>query len=277
MSATPVKAKPALRARDVGIVLSGGGSRGIAHIGVLRALIEHGIRPDRVAGTSVGALIGALYAAGHSPAAMIDFFHNRSPFRFANVTLGKPGIIDTEKVVANFEEYFPADSFEALEKHLAIVATDIVNSDPVIFDSGPLIRAVLAACSWPVVFTPTEIDGRWFADGGIVNNFPVELLEGHCDAILGVYVSPLRPVEQAGLTNAFSVLQRCLEVGMFQNSRFKFGRCDAVICPPALSQYGTFDTRHLDDIEALGYAAACEQMDAILEAVGERGAERDRV
>jgi NTE family protein len=256
--------------RGVGIVLSGGGSRGMAHIGVLRALGERGIYPDRVAGTSVGAVVGALYAAGHSPGAMIDFFHRRSPFRLANVSLSKPGIIDTEKVVANFQSHFPENSFEALDKALSLVATDIVNAEQVVFDSGPLIPAILASSSLPMVFTPTEIEDRWFADGGIVNNFPVELLGGHCDVVLGVYASPLRPVERSDLTNAINVLQRSLEVGMYQSSRIKFDRCDVIICPPELRQYGTFDTRHLDEIEAIGYAAAQDQMDAILSALGDR-------
>ena len=80
----------------VGIVLSGGGTRGLAHVGVLRALEEHGIRPERVAGTSSGAIVGALYAAGYDPPAMLEFFIRKNPFRLSKVAFTGPGIIDTD-------------------------------------------------------------------------------------------------------------------------------------------------------------------------------------
>jgi len=251
----------------LGIVLSGGGSRGIAHIGVLRALGEQGIHPHCIAGTSTGAIVGALYAAGYSPARMLEFFRSESPFRLSKLSLSKPGIIDTAKVVASFEKYLPENSFEALLRPLFITCTDIILGQRVVFDSGLLIPAVLASSSMPMVFTPTEIDGRWFSDGGIVDNFPVEPLEGRCDVILGVYASPLRAVHQADLTTSIAVLQRALEVGMFLAAAPKFERCDVVICPRSLSQYGTFDTKHLEEIEAIGYAAALERMESIVAAV----------
>jgi NTE family protein len=110
----------------------------------------------------------------------------------SNVAITKPGIIDTDKVRADFEEYFPDDSFEALGARLRVVATDLMSGGPVEFDSGPLISPVLASSSYPMMFSPVEIDGRLYADGGIVNNFPVELLEGRCGVLLGVHVSEVR-------------------------------------------------------------------------------------
>jgi NTE family protein len=247
-------------------VLSGGGSRGIAHIGVLRALLDHGIRPRCIAGSSAGAIVGALYAAGHPPARILEFFQTRSPFRLSKLALNKPGIIDTAKVVADFEAYLP-NAFEALERPLFLVSTDLVDGRAVVFHAGPLIPAVLASCSMPMVFTPTEIDGRWFADGGIVDNFPVAAIEGRCDVILGVYASPLRVVQPPDLTSSLAVLQRALEVGMYLGSESKFGRCDVLIHPEPLSRYGTFDTRHLEEIESIGHAAALERMEEILAAL----------
>jgi NTE family protein len=249
---------------DVGIVLSGGGSRAIAHIGVLRALEEHGISPGIVAGASAGALVGAFYAAGYTPDQMLEFFNTRSPFRFSNFALTKPGIIDTAKVIRDFEEYFPANRFEALKKKLRIVATDIVSGEGVVFDAGPLIPPVLASSSVPLVFTPTRIDGRLFSDAGIVNNFPVELLEGRCRITLGVYATPLRATSESDLTHSLAVLKRSWDVGMFNASKPKFEKCDLLICPEELGRFGIFDTKNLDEIEQIGYVAACEQMDTIL-------------
>lgn len=251
---------------DVGIVLSGGGTRGVAHIGVLRALGERGIAPDLVAGASAGAVVGALYAAGYSPPEMLEFFVKKNPFRLSKVAIAKPGIIDTAKVVADFEEYFPENSFEALGKGLRVVATDLIRGEAVEFHSGPLIAPVLASSSVPLMFTPMEIDGRVLADGGILSNFPTELLEGRCRALLGVHAGPIRELARSELSSSLAVLKRALEVGMFRASEAKFATCDVVVRPD-LDRFGIFDTKQVVAIEAAGYEGALEQMPAIQEAV----------
>jgi len=253
--------------RRLGVVLSGGGARGLAHVGVLRALSERNIRPTCLAGTSAGAIVGALYGAGYAPAEMIEFFRDKSPFRLSKVSLTKPGIIDMEKVVEDFEEYFPEDSFAALDPGLSVVATDILKGERVVFDSGRLIPAVLASSSVPVVFAPVEIDGRWFADGGIVDNFPVSEVVGRCDVILGVYVNPRHELEEPELTSSLAVLQRAVEIGSYTLSKKSFDRCDFLICPQSLAEFNTFEMKHLETIEAIGYEAALERIDAIAAAL----------
>ena len=247
----------------LGIVLSGGGSRGIAHIGVLKALAEHGIVPEAISGTSAGAIVGALYAAGYSPEEMYEFFVKKSPFRPSRFALGKPGFVDTEKVVADFRESLPADSFEALGRRLFVAATDLVRGRLEIFSTGPLIRPVVASSSVPLVFTPTEVGGRLFADGGILDNFPVDPLLGLCDVILGVYASPLRAVEGPELGTALAVSQRAFEIGMFHNSRRKFHHCDLVISPPALSGYPALALKQRGELVDLGYEATVERISEI--------------
>ena len=247
----------------IGIALSGGGVRGVAHIGVLEALREHGIKPDCIAGNSAGAIVGALYAAGYSATETLEFFKAKSPFRLSKITLRKAGFIDTEKVVADFLEYFPDDSFESLSKELFVTATDLVNARLEIFTSGPLISALLASSSMPMVFTPTEIDGRWFSDGGILNNFPVEPLKVLCDSIIGVYASPLRTTHHEDLKSFLSVSYRSFEVGMFFASRRKFHDCDVLLCPEELTRFGVFDTKAIDEIFEVGYQAALERMHSI--------------
>jgi NTE family protein len=254
----------------VGIVLSGGGARGIAHVGVLQALSEHGIEPACVAGNSAGALVGALYAAGYSSEEMLEFFRVKSPFRISKIALRKAGFIDTEKVVADFQEYFPDDSFEALGKELFVTATDLVNARLEIFTSGPLIGPLLASSSVPMIITPTEIDGRWFSDGGILNNFPVEPLKVLCDAIIGVYASPLRKAEQSDLKTFLNVSYRAFEVGMYFNSRRKFHDCDVLLCPEELTAFGTFDTKAQQEIFEIGYRATTDRIDSIRQALDTR-------
>lgn len=255
----------------LGLVLSGGGARGIAHIGVVQALRERGLVPDLIAGSSSGAIVGALTAGGHSTETMLDFFETRSPFRLQMVTMRKAGIIDTGKVLASFREYFPEDSFEALETRLFLTATDIANARLTIFESGPLIPAILASCSMPMVFTPTEIDGRWYVDGGVVNNFPVEPLRGRCDVLVGHYSSPLRVMRKPDLDGVIAVSNRALEVAMYFSSKVKFHECDVMLCPPELSHFGLFDAKNHGEIFEIGYRAAQASLDRIEQALEARG------
>ncbi len=247
----------------LGVVCAGGGVRAIAHIGVLHALSERGISAQCLSGTSAGAIVAALYAADCSTEEMLELFETRSPFRLSKLSFGKPGIIDTVKVRQEFSRYFPEDSFEALGRRLFITATDLVNAKLAIFETGPLISSILASSSVPVVFTPTEIGGRLFADGGISNNLPVEPLIGLCDVILGSYVSPLKTVQPADLSSSLAVSQRALEISRFFNSRPKFHQCDVMLCPQGLGEYLAFDTRHVRDIFDIGYREAVANMAAI--------------
>lgn len=252
---------------ELGLALSGGAVRGVAHIGVLRALGEHGIVPDIIAGTSAGAIVGALHAAGYTPPAMLEFFRAKNPFRLKKMALTKPGIFDLEKVVADFEEYFPTNTFESLSVPLRIVATDLLSGEAVVFDSGPLIPAVLASAAMPVVFTPTEIDGRMYADGGIVGNVPTELLEGRCRVMVGSHAGALRRYEGSELGSSLSILKRSLEIGMFQTSTAQLARCDVGIQPEGLERHGVFDAARIDAIEALGHEATRRRIPAIRQAL----------
>jgi NTE family protein len=247
----------------LGLVLSGGGARGISHIGVIEALRSRGLEPDCIAGSSSGAIIGALAAAGHSTQTMLEFFQKASPFRLSVVTVVKPGILDTAKVVASFREYFPDDSFEALTTRLFLTATDITNARLKIFESGPLIPAILASCSMPLVFTPTEVDGRWYVDGGVINNFPIEPVRGRCDVVVGHYASPLRGVKQTDLSGVLAVSLRALEVGMHFTSKQKFHECDVMLSCPQLNEYSLFDTKHHLEIFEAGRRATLDAMDSI--------------
>ncbi len=260
-----MKAKPTL-----GLVLSGGGARGIAHIGVIDVLRAHGFTPDFISGSSSGAIVGALAAAGHPTEIMLEFFRKASPFRLSMVTMSKAGILDTAKVVESFREYFPENSFEALGIRLFLTATDIINARLAIFESGPLIPAILASCSMPLVFTPTEIDGRWYVDGGVINNFPVEPLRGRCDVLVGHYASPLRTVDESDLKGVVAVSERALEVGMHFSSKPKFHECDVMVRAPELRQYGLFDTKNHRKIFEIGRQATLASLKSIEAAMAAR-------
>ena len=238
-----------------GLVLSGGGVRGVAQIGAIKALEENGIFPTVISGTSAGAVVGAFYAAEYSWEEMLDFFRTTTLFSFHNFPFRKPGLIDTEKFVHILKKYFPDDSFEVLKKKLYVTATDMLRNKMEIYHNGELITPLLASAAFPGVFSPVSMNDSVYSDGGITNNFPVEPLLAECDKIIGVYVNPIKKMKVDDLKSAVAVVERAYEISRANSSMQKFGDCQLVISPEELNRFSTFGTRHIDEIFNIGYEA----------------------
>ncbi len=243
-----------------GLVLSGGGVRGIAHIGAIKALEENKIHITHVAGTSSGAIVGALYAAGHGWEAILDFFRTTQLFSFGNYALNKPGFVDPEKFYDRFLSYFPKDDFESLKKPLYITATNILDGTLKVFHHGELIRPILASSSFPGIFAPIKIGDGYYVDGGVLNNFPSDLIKKQCDRLLGVYANPFQKVKVDGLKHSYTILERVLKIMMAKESLAKFADCDLVISPKELTNYSTFSLKDMDTIFEVGYKATNEAL-----------------
>jgi len=241
---------------NTGLVLSGGGARGAAHIGVIKALEEHEIFPTHVSGTSAGAIVGALYAAGVNWSEMLNFFKTISIFQTNRYARNKPGFIDTEKFYDDLQTYFIKDNFDSLEKPLFVTAANIIDGTLKIFSKGQLIKPIIASASFPGVFTPTEINGKFYVDGGTLNNFPVEPLKPVCDKIIGVYVNPLKKISIKDLKHSYTVVERAYKIKVAAESMFKFADCDVVIYPQGLVNFATFEMNNIDAIFELGYNTA---------------------
>lgn len=155
----------------VGLVLSGGGARGFAHIGVLRALERSGAKFDVVAGTSMGAILGAIYASG-AKADDIYQLAARTDWRDVVDLSLKTGLLKGDRFEGFLREILPA-TFEELPLPFAVVATDIESGEEVVISEGDLVSAVRASASFPGAFEPVHLAGRTLADGGIVNNLPI--------------------------------------------------------------------------------------------------------
>jgi len=159
---------------DIGLVLGGGGARGLAHIGVLRALEELGHRPVAIAGCSIGAVIGALAAAGRSPEYIEDLA--RSLRRRDLIEIGKSGaIFGNEKIGKYIEPHLPA-TFEELEIPLKVTAVDCQRGQLVVLGTGELVSSVLASSAIPGLLSPVFHGDRIFLDGGVLNNLPVDVV-----------------------------------------------------------------------------------------------------
>lgn len=174
---------------EIGIALGGGAARGLAHIGVLRALDEAGIRPAFVSGTSMGAIIGALFASGKAPGELLEIARKASWTKIIDISL-RGGLVKGVRLGRFLEEHLPA-TFEELPVPLAVTATAIEDGDERVFRSGPLIPAIRASAAFPGVFEPVEVEGTYYLDGGIVDSVPVEAIRNlGARAIVAVDVGP---------------------------------------------------------------------------------------
>jgi NTE family protein len=244
---------------SIGLVLSGGGMRGVAHLGVIKALEELGISPSYISGASAGALVGAFYAAGYKNDEALTFFRKTASFSLRNYTIRRLGIIKTERFYEDFKTYFPDDTFDFENKKLFVTVTDIIQGEVHYLESGSLIQALLASASFPGVFAPIKKGNLVLADGGIANNFPVEPLLNSCSKIIGVYVNPLKKIDSNKLKTAYAVMNRSFAISRNMQSVKKFSDCDIVICPTSLSRFSLFNLHHIDELFEIGYQATMDK------------------
>jgi NTE family protein len=177
----------------IGVALSGGGVRGLAHLGVLQVMEEAEIPPDLVAGTSMGGLVAGLYAAGVPLQELIDFGTKTGIIDLAAPDRGWRGLLGHKKMAILLADLLGSKdiTFEEMEIPAAVIAADVERGELVILDQGPLIPALMATSAFPIVFAPVYHQGRWLVDGGAVNNFPVDIVrQMGADRVLGVNVPP---------------------------------------------------------------------------------------
>ncbi|WP_067146263.1 patatin-like phospholipase family protein [Pseudotamlana agarivorans] len=244
------------RSHTTGLVLSGGGYRGISHIGVLKAMEELGIKPDYISGTSAGAIVGSLYAAGNSCDQIFDVFTKTELFSYHNYTLKKPGLIDGAKIERLLTSHLKEDSFEHLNIPMYVATTDLIQGKTCFFNSGPIIKPIIASAAVPGVFTPIPLNNMLLCDGGVTNNFPIEPILTPCDTIIGVFLNSLLETSIEALSNTKAVIDRAYRISRVNASEAKFKACDVFIAPSELGKHDVFSKTHAEDIFQMGYEEA---------------------
>jgi len=244
-----------------GLVLSGGGARGVAHIGVLKALKEKDIAITHISGTSAGAIVGVLYAAGHSWETILKFFKTIPIFHYKRYAYNKPGFIDTSKFYKDFFPLLKEDDFKTLTKQLYVPATNLLEGVEKIFHQGELIKPVLASAAFPGIFTPVSINETLYVDGGVLNNFPLEPIKNICDTLVGVYVNPLKEISANQLKHSYQIANRAYEISFGSQCISKFKDVDIMIAPKKLEKYGMFNLKNMDAIFEIGYEAAIQSIE----------------
>ena len=206
--------------KRIGLALGAGGAKGISHIAFLKALDELGLRPAVIAGTSIGAVIGAFYAAGVSGAGLEQLLKTIGFKELYKIVLdfsilSNSAIFTGKRVEEFLARRIPSQTFEEVEIPLKVVATDFWNRREVIFESGSLITAIRASMAMPAVFEPVLLNGKVLIDGGAVNPLPYDLIRQECDLTIAIDVSgektyaPEDPVPNMleSLLSTFQIMQ----------------------------------------------------------------------
>lgn len=241
---------------NIGVVLSGGGIRGVAHLGALKALSEAGVKFCRITGTSAGAIVGALFAEGHDPYEIFQIFLKTKLLRFMRPALRAGGLLSLAHTTTLFKEYIPHNSFEALKIPLTITTTNFSTGELVYFSEGEIIPVLQASSSIPGVFKPVIIKDQMYVDGGVLNNFPVEPLLENCDFIIGSSCNHVPVVQK--ITNFRKMIQRATLLAITADMKEKRGFCDVLIEPESMGGTHIFDFGRAEELYWLAYEATLQ-------------------
>ncbi len=234
----------------IGIALSGGGARGLAHLGIIKALDELQIPISVLSGTSSGAIIGALYASGYQPDEILDIIVNTKLFRLVRLTVGT-GLLKMDAAEKALLQYLPDNNFSVLKKKLIVTTTDLNSGKTVYFSEGELVKPLLASSSIPVLFAPVQIGERLYIDGGLLNNLPVESLVNKCDKIIAAHCNP---INDEFISKGFrSVFERTFLLIINANTFESRKYCDVFVEPPALGQFSTLNLSKAKEMFEIGY------------------------
>ncbi|MBA2874101.1 patatin-like phospholipase family protein [Thermaerobacillus caldiproteolyticus] len=249
----------------IGLALGSGGARGFAHLGVIKVLEEECIPIDYIAGSSMGALVAALYASGLG----IDRLYKLAKaFRrndYIDVAIPKMGLIAGKRIKEFIRLLTKGKNIEDLTIPIAIVATDVQRGEKVVFRRGDVVGAVRASISIPGIFVPEVIDGRMLVDGGVIDRIPVSVARDMgADLVIGVDVSHVKVNEP--ITSIFDVILQSIDILQDELARCREIASDVMI-RPHVEQYSSRAFTHVEEIIEIGEVEARKQIDKIRQAI----------
>lgn len=267
--------------KKIGLALSSGAARGLAHVGVFKTLENEGIQIDMIAGTSMGAIIGAMYAqgkkAGKIEEATLDLGWRDLAKMFA-VTPPKSGLLSERKIKSRLKEIIGEVDFDDLSIPFACVATDIITGEEVVIKHGPVLEAVIASLSLPVIFRAARLQGRYLVDGGVVNPVPVSALKDMGAGFIIASNVVLKPFDRirhtqtegevhgnainAGEPNIFNTMTQFINITSYQAVKSSLVGADIVI-KPDVSDIGFSDFKNACQCIFQGELAAQSSMPEI--------------
>ncbi|MEQ8323074.1 MAG: patatin-like phospholipase family protein [Vicingaceae bacterium] len=234
-----------------GLSLSGGAVYGAAHIGVIQALEEFDIKINSVAGTSIGAFVGALYAFGMKSDEMKEALADIDWFDISSISLSKFGLLSNRKMGKFIEKHIGKAHFEDAKISLDIIATDITTGQAVVLNQGSVVDAVIASASIPGIFNPIEKDGMLLCDGGMVENLPISPLKARkLDRIIAVDLNS--KIHAKRPENIIELLMNAFHYTLMNSTKHVAPEADLLI-QPDLSAFNRYDTKQTKELIAKGY------------------------
>lgn len=255
--------KAVLMNENLGVVFSGGGALGLAHIGAIKALEEHGIQPKYVAGTSMGAIIGVMYAAGYSADEIMEIVRTQRLYKVGRLmtwqsAFWNQGMSTQKTLFRELSEFIPHNSFDSLERRFLVCVTNVETGMPDYrHTGGNLIEFVASSASIPAVFEPIVIDSVRYVDGGAVDNLPVKALRMQLSKpwlkVIAIDVLPF--IENFEAKNSIDMAQWSLRLLQHKNAEPNRASANYLIDCWALKEYHEFDFKRYKEIYQYGYDA----------------------
>lgn len=242
---------------SVGLVLSGGGALGFAHIGAIQAFEDHGIPISEIAGSSMGAIIGTIYCAGYTPAEMLKMIQNDKLYKITRLMTFRPTFLNsglsTHRMLQSLiRELIPHNSFEGLQRKMHICVVNLNHAEWEIVNSGnELDKWVAASASIPGIFTSIKHEEQFYVDGGLLNNMPAQALEGRCNIIFGIDVIPHR--EPQDLKKPIDTVKASVRAVQHLNSSAGRKLCTYVIEPKGIDEFHEFSFESWHQLYHHGY------------------------
>jgi NTE family protein len=248
-------ALPPIAPPKIGVALGGGFARGLAHLGVLKVFEEEQIPISFIAGTSVGAVIGAGYASGISARELGEIASLVRFKDFSRWTFSRFGLFSNDKMSIFLQKILRCKTFEELRIPLAITATDIITGEAVVFTSGTLVDPVRASCAYPGMFQPVDVNGRLLVDGVLSHAVPaLPLRQMGADRVISVYFRS-HWMKPQGPRHIFEVIGQCFSISQ-ENSCATWKAASDIVLEPAISEFGYDDFNRAPELIRAGEKAA---------------------
>jgi len=239
-----------------GFVLGGGGARGFAHLGLIEALAERGVVPDIFAGVSAGAIVAVYLAAGYSPKEAFKLLKNKGLLSYTKVQWPTDGLLSLEGLRSGLVNNIMFENLEDLPTPVHVGVSNMNSGKIEYYSNGKLCDWVIASSSIPVLFSPQKINGKIYADGGLLNNLPSEAIAELCENVIGINISPIH--QEDVLDSLLKIATRTFQISVDVTANQGKALCDLYIEPQGISEIELLDTKSADKTYDIGYQAGIE-------------------
>lgn len=243
---------------QTGLVLGGGGTRGFAHLGVIAALYEKGIKPDVISGASAGAIVGAFIAGGKSPEEILAIFKKGWFFKYTKLHLPIDGLLKLDGLKEIIQQEILVENIEELKIPFFVGISNLNKGTIEYKKSGLLGITVLASSSIPILFPPVIIDGDSYVDGGLLDNIPIAPIKNDCEQIIVSNISPINPREN--MKNLVQIATRTFYMSVNANMKEVRKHATVFIEPEGIDKYDILLRTKADELFELGYNSAKKEI-----------------